>query len=576
MSERTTNIYNWSNEQLTNFKKMLAKFIFMVEYDENSAYEHGFYKDMSTKIKDGTYKQSGQGYRGDAIQKIIDDCDLYNKAKIFINIGSGYQRRNRGSYLMIGENWIDIYPILDDEKVKVKKLEIFVAINNENVLYDVNTLNLFEDNSLKQYDESKDEKVLIMLNEIYEKYLEYDKNDIIKILKEKKNIILQGAPGTGKTYSVDEIIALMLNKPEWIADHKKLVEECRKENLTIPKSAGIEYTGHIAFCTFHQSMDYEDFIEGIKPEINKDTKSIEYNVEHGIFWHIAEAARNNQNDNYILVIDEINRGNVSKIFGELITLLEAGKRKGGDQEIMVKLPYSKADFSLTNNLYIIGTMNTTDRSVGNLDYAVRRRFSFITMKTDRTVVEKFYVDKDVELRNKALSLFDQINSFIEKHPADDEMDLEDLKIGHSYFMANELELLKLKMKYEVLPLIKEYVKDGLLNIEKDDEAYFKKWKEAEIFDENSRESIELYFNSLNNDGLKKQVLDIYDQMLEVMELGYEVDATVFQKTTLVRIKNSLVNYIDRKVSTECEFKEQYRDNKNLYFTAWKNLEKLYI
>ena len=105
-------------------------------------------------------------------------------------------------------------------------------------------------------------------------------------------------------------------------------------------------------------MEYEDFIEGIKP-VNDNDGNVTYSVEKGIFWHIAEAAKNNPDKKYVLVIDEINRGNVSKIFGELITLLEAGKRIGEKQPISVTLPYSKEKFVLPSNLYIIAPMNST-------------------------------------------------------------------------------------------------------------------------------------------------------------------------------------------------------------------------
>ena len=165
---------------------------------------------------------------------------------------------------------------------------------------------------------------------------------------------------------------------------------------------------------------------------------------------------------YVLIIDEINRGNVSKIFGELITLLEADKRSGGgEHHISLKLPYSKEDFSVPSNLYIIGTMNTTDRSTGTIDYAVRRRFAFITLESRADVIENWCNSQSVpsDVKKAALALFDQINgvgrndssSFIAKHKASD-FELEDLKVGHSYFMAKDMAGLKLKMRYEVVPL----------------------------------------------------------------------------------------------------------------------------
>ena len=160
------------------------------------------------------------------------------------------------------------------------------------------------------------------------------------------------------------------------------------------------------------------------------------------------------NNNYVLIIDEINRGNVSKIFGELITLLEADKRIGGDHPIRVTLPYSKESFGVPSNLYIIGTMNTTDRSVGNIDYAVRRRFAFATLKAKRELVEQNSI-------LEAATLFDAVESFIKKHKID--MDFEDLMVGHSYFFAKDEYELELKWQYEILPLLNEYIKDGIIN-----------------------------------------------------------------------------------------------------------------
>ena len=193
---------------------------------------------------------------------------------------------------------------------------------------------------------------------------------------------------------------------------------------------------------------------------------------------------------YVLIIDEINRGNVSKIFGELITQLEADKRIGGSHQIRLTLPYSKEKFSVPSNLYIIGTMNTTDRSTGTIDYAVRRRFAFVTLETRADVIEEWCNTQSVpfEVKKAALALFAQINgsdkkdnsSFIAKHKASD-FELEDLKVGHSYFMAKDMASLKMKMRYEVIPLIKEYIKDGILRSMADDEKYFDSWQEAECY-----------------------------------------------------------------------------------------------
>lgn len=408
-----------------------------------------------------------------------------------------------------------------------------------------------------------------------------------QLLESKKNIILQGAPGTGKTYTTASIAVHMCNKNFTdYTDHSKVIEEYER----------LRDTGQIAFCTFHQSMDYEDFVEGLKPEVKSN--NVEYNVENGIFKSICEQAKTKEeadiitcidkylqsikgyenkkkiptisgrsdlwvwwtegNDTistrsaisksekgeqyslsplniekvklqaigeaiennwrqyaqafinavkkeyqldkqisdkpYVLIIDEINRGNVSKIFGELITLLEADKRSGAGSDsnhcISLILPYSKEDFSVPSNLYIIGTMNTTDRSTGTIDYAVRRRFAFVTLKSSDKVIKEYAEKQSVEdnVRDASLALFTQINgnlkndkeSFIAKHKAAD-FELEDLKVGHSYFMAKDIDMLKMKMRYEVVPLIKEYIKDGILRGMQGDESYFEKWMNAECF-----------------------------------------------------------------------------------------------
>jgi 5-methylcytosine-specific restriction protein B len=441
------------------------------------------------------------------------------------------------------------------------------------------------------------------------------------LLRYKKNIILQGAPGTGKTYNTAALALAIIDGivPENHAEVMKRYEELHAQR-------------HIEFTTFHQSMDYEDFVEGLKPE--KDGDGVIYNVAPGIFKKICNAAQTSaevtssgtdeilagMNDNptiwkvslekagdnptrtdcmengyirigwpeykdvdfmdakdvtdgkyilrafqhdmaigdivvscysqdetdaigivtgdyeyrqdggelpryrevrwivknirenikeinggkhmtlgtvyrlsislndiinvikkytttkqlvpserpYVLIIDEINRGNVSRIFGELITLLEPDKRLGEAHAIKLKLPYSKdEDFGVPNNLYIIGTMNTTDRSTGTIDYALRRRFAFITLPAD----------PDLIANETARAIFSDVKKFIEQHQCAD-MDIDDLMVGHSYFMASSDSELKQKIIYEVIPLVKEYIKDGILSVRPEEAAkWFDAWKQ---------------------------------------------------------------------------------------------------
>lgn len=294
-----------------------------------------------------------------------------------------------------------------------------------------------------------------------------------KLLSKMHNIILQGAPGTGKTYNTAAIALKTLDITDVdLTDHKAVM--IRYDELLGKQ---------IFFTTFHQSLDYEDFVEGLKPHVQIDDKGnsigVTYEPEDGIFKRACNAAQTDTtNKPVVLIIDEINRGNVSKIFGELITLLESDKRSQGNHPIKVILPYTKAEFGVPSNLYIIGTMNTTDRSTGTLDYALRRRFAFVTLQSDRSVIEKHY-DKlgNANLKDMAVALFDDIKKFIEspKHLCGD-MSIDDLMVGHSYFMAEDEEELKDKVEYEIIPLINEYINDGILNVKNEEKkTAFDSW-----------------------------------------------------------------------------------------------------
>jgi len=214
------------------------------------------------------------------------------------------------------------------------------------------------------------------------------------------------------------------------------------------------------FTTFHQSFSYEDFIEGIKPHLSdekEDTEDssyqdVKYHIADGIFKKICDKAKKNPQKDYAIFIDEINRGNIANIFGELITLIEEDKRMDAPNYISTTLPYSKKEFGVPKNLYIIGTMNTADRSVEALDTALRRRFSFVEMNPQPQLLsDSNYILNDFDLEKLLTTINSRIEKLLDK----------DYCIGHSYFMTikdREEPLLELRdiFSNKIIPLLQEY------------------------------------------------------------------------------------------------------------------------
>ena len=453
-------------------------------------------------------------------------------------------------------------------------------------------------------------------------------DDIVGIWRRRKNIVLHGAPGTGKTYDIPEL-AVRLCDPSFMSKGRNREEIVKRYNQ-------LKDDERLTFTTFHQSLDYEDWIEGLRPVVD-ETSQVTYEIEDGVFKRLCEAAErsklegnqygissksdvwkvslkrtgdndvrkdcmengyirigwdeygddisdetdgSSRNDKgkkileayinrmkvgdivmscysskeidaigvitgeyrydeslpaykrirpvhwlikgkrenivetnggkemvestvyrlksihvedveailekygvfieqkeddkpYVMVIDELNRGNVSKVFGELITLLEADKRKGSKNEESVKLPYSKKSFHVPDNVYLIATMNTADRSLGSLDYAIRRRFAFIAerpigLEDDRFNAELFEKVSRLFVKNFDAYKASGWDATMRLLPADtlsDEYKPEDVWIGHSYFLMQDEEGVdnsRERILYELIPLLEEYVRDGVL------------------------------------------------------------------------------------------------------------------
>ena len=256
------------------------------------------------------------------------------------------------------------------------------------------------------------------LREVFMNEASYD--SLCHLLRLKKNIILQGAPGVGKTFTAKRLAFSMI---------------------------GYKDIEQVEMVQFHQNYSYEDFIMGYKP-----TEDGGFTLRPGIFYNFCKKAKCNQEKDYFFIIDEINRGNLSKVFGELLMLIENSYRGKN-----IKLAYSGEDFCVPKNVYIIGMMNTADRSLAMIDYALRRRFSFVDIEPgfDTEGFKHYQADLHHETFDKVIEAIKQLNSMI---AADDSLG-PGFCIGHSYFCEQKAvtqEWLENVVNYDIAPMLKEY------------------------------------------------------------------------------------------------------------------------
>ena len=247
---------------------------------------------------------------------------------------------------------------------------------------------------------------------------ESDLSSLKKLLRHKKNIILQGAPGVGKTYSAKRLAYAMM---------------------------GMTDDSRVKMIQFHQNYSYEDFIMGYKPTASG------FELREGVFYEFCRKAANDPDRDYYFIIDEINRGNLSKIFGELLMLIENGYRG-----TTVQLAYRKEEFAVPDNLYLIGMMKTADRSLAMIDYALRRRFSVFTMHPGLdTAGFKAEISRHDDKRvEKVVEVIRQLNSAI----ANDDSLGEGFCIGHSYFCNHDtsVDWIENVVRYDICPMLEEY------------------------------------------------------------------------------------------------------------------------
>lgn len=283
-------------------------------------------------------------------------------------------------------------------------------------------LALFAEDTSEEVSEQKEIKYPLyskddFLNEVYMDEDTY--NTLTELLEAKYNVILQGAPGVGKTFAAKRLAYSIMGQKD---------------------------TSRVAMVQFHQSYSYEDFIQGYRP--SKDG----FELENGIFYKFCKEAEEDNERPYFFIIDEINRGNLSKILGELMMLIEKDKR--GEK---IKLLYSNEWFTVPQNVRIIGMMNTADRSLALMDYALRRRFAFFDFAPafSSEGFKNYLAEKNSQKLESLITAVESLNNTI----SSDESLGDGFRIGHSYFCTDDEvtdEWLKSVVEYEVIPLIKEY------------------------------------------------------------------------------------------------------------------------
>ena len=433
-----------SEDKFKRFKKLLEYFIAHLEYIQNESIDNkGYSIYIAPLIHNMTFQTCGQGYSGAKIQNQISEWQDYGDSTICINVqghyGKGYYTKK--CYLNWKETGINIYAKWNDAKTRITHLAFTDYMYwldppeyKDSEKFSIEDLGLFDDSE-------PNTEIAKMFNKFYLKIYNYKMNGMTKryqdLLLANKNMILNGAPGTGKTY-LSKLIA------------SQMIKSSIKSDTTMEENQFIN--DHIGFVQFHPSLDYTDFVEGLRPY--EEIGNIGFKRRDGIFKKFCKKAISHSNENFVFIIDEINRGNLSKIFGELFMLIEKDKRG-----IELQLLYSDENFSVPANVYIIGMMNTADRSLAMLDYALRRRFSFFTMKPGfNTPGFQAYQDSlKSDAFNKLIACVKQLNSKI----AEDISLGEGFCIGHSYFCgltpetANAQTLSSI-IEYELIPLLKEY------------------------------------------------------------------------------------------------------------------------
>lgn len=414
------------------------------------------------------YKTDVVKYVENLVENIRQDLGIHNFTKKNIVHFDGAQ--NQG----FNRVWFAIYNSSHKNQKSAKQL--FFSIENNGIKYGLLSLknpniNQLITTDLFNYQDLIDEfrlHVDAIKNDDVTKFKRM--NDLRELLEYKKQLILQGPPGTGKTYTAKDLAEFILT--EEIDSNKK------NQAVTLKNLDQFE------IIQFHPAYTYEDFIRGIVTEPHGD--KIQYVAKDKMFLELVHKAYNDpEGKPYVLIIDEINRANLSAVLGELIYALEyrdeSFKSMYADQE-------GNFDITIPGNLYIIGTLNTADRSVGHMDYALRRRFAFYDILPK--VCEDVTFDKGLFTKVSALFV-KEIKANVDELEASHHLSMEfqdrpqDIWLGHSYFFRKEGSDFSLRIQYEILPILQEYVKDGILNNTDEVKSILKEIANYQIEDANS-------------------------------------------------------------------------------------------
>ena len=430
-------IDNWDNIHISNMTNDEIGVVYTIDQISK------FSSDSRTKnwfvpIIDALTQMGGSANRPSVHQKVIEMCNV-PQAEVD-------KKHKSGHSVIINDidwarNYLTYEGFLDDkastgtwsltEKGKtiqmtddlagkiIRKWVLIKAAERDNTPIPVIDLSPFYNYKIEKYTKHD------FLKQVFITESEYNK--LYSLVLRKKNIILQGAPGVGKTFSAKRLAYSIIGE--------------MNEN-------------RICMVQFHQSYSYEDFIIGYRP--NEDGG---FEIKSGVFYNFCERCKENPDKPYFFIIDEINRGNLSKIFGELLMLIETDKR---GEKHKLNLVYDEKPFYIPENLHIIGMMNTADRSLAMIDYALRRRFSFYTMKpafenAENNGFGEYIQDISCELYHTVIAEIRELNNAICK----DSTLGKGFEIGHSYFAPEDVsviddEWVRNVIEYEIIPLIEEY------------------------------------------------------------------------------------------------------------------------